>query len=271
MNYNARMTISESEHNRRIQEQFTKQAIPFTQLKGHLDSVDLLIKLSEASADDTVLDVACGPGLVACEFARNVRHVTGIDLTEKMIAEARIRQAAESLSNMDWRIGSATELPFKDDAFSIVISRYTFHHFTSPTSVLSEMIRVCKPNGRVLVADPVLPSEFVDAYNKMERLRDPSHTRALSIEEFDSILASSGLVEIQRSGYEVDMELERQLAASFPNKGDDQKLQAIFRADLSANRLGTKTRLVDGEIHFTYPISTYVGRKPAEQARAGNA
>lgn len=263
------MTTSETEHNKRIREQFTKQAIPFTQLKGHLDSVDLLKNLSEVTSDDTVLDVACGPGLVACEFARIARHVTGIDLTEKMIEAAHGRQAAESLSNMDWLVGSASALPFEDGAFSVVISRYTFHHFTSPLSVLTEMIRVCRPNGLVLIADPVLPSQFVDAYNEMERLRDPSHTRALSIEEFDSIMASSGLVDIQRSGYEVDMELEQQLAASFPNPGDDEKLRGIFREDLTSNRLGTKTRLVDEEIHFTYPISVYVGRKSAEQDGAG--
>ncbi|MFC5051249.1 class I SAM-dependent methyltransferase [Rubritalea spongiae] len=255
------MTPSESEHNIRIREQFTKQAIPFTLLKGHLDSVDLLITLSKVDSNDTVLDVACGPGIVACEFAKKAKKVTGIDLTEKMIEEAQLRQRSESLFNMDWQVGTATKLPFENDTFSVVISRYTFHHFTSPSSVLSEMIRVCKPNGRVLIADPVLPAQCVDAYNEMERLRDPSHTQALSDEEFDSMLASSGLVDIQRSGYEVEMELERQLAASFPNPGDDEKLRDIFRADLTGDQLGIKTRLLDGEIHFTYPISIYVGIK----------
>ena len=257
------MNTSEAEHNQRIQEQFTKQAIPFTQLKGHLNSVDLLIELSRTGAEDTVLDVACGPGMVACEFARIARHVTGIDLTEKMIEEAKTRQASESLSNLDWQVGSATELPFEDGTFSVVISRYTFHHFTNPGRVLSEMIRVCKPHGRVLVADPVLPAQFVEAFNEMERLRDPSHTKALSIEEFDSMVAGSGLVDIQRAGYEVEMELEQQLAASFPNPGDDEKLRHIFREDLTANRLGTQTRSIDGQIHYTYPISMYVGTKTA--------
>ncbi|MDQ8195512.1 class I SAM-dependent methyltransferase [Coraliomargarita sp. SDUM461004] len=264
------MTTSEAEHNKRIREQFTQQAIPFTQLKGHLDSVDLLINLSKVGSDDTVLDVACGPGLVACEFARFAKNVTGIDLTEKMIEEARRRQASEALSNMDWRIGSATELPFENDRFSVVISRYTFHHFTRPQSVLSEMIRVCRPNGWVLIADPVLPAHFVDAYNEMERLRDPSHTQALSVEEFDSMITSSGLVEIHRSGYEVNLELESQLAASFPNPGDEEKLRSIFREDLTVNRLGIKTRLVDGEIHFTYPISVYTGRKAAGLGSGSN-
>ena len=265
MCYDSHMTTSETEHHKRIQEQFTKQAVPFTQLKGHLDSLEILIELSKASTNDAVLDVGCGPGLVACEFARKARHVSGIDLTEKMIEEARRRQEAESLSNMDWRVGSAAELPYDDNSFSVVVTRYTFHHFIDPRVILSEMIRVCKPKGRVLIADPALPSQFVDAYNEMERLRDPSHTRALSIEDFDSMLVSSGLTDIQRSGYGVDMELEQQLAASFPNPGDEEKLREIFQTDLTENRLGTRTRLVDDKIYFTYPISIYVGIKSAEQ------
>ncbi|MGJ8655932.1 MAG: class I SAM-dependent methyltransferase [Akkermansiaceae bacterium] len=255
------MSRSEEEHNRRIQEQFTKQAIPFTELKGHLDSVGILMELTGTDLSDTVLDVACGPGLVACEFARKAKHVMGIDLTDKMIEEAGKRQSAEGLSNMDWQIGSAMELPFEDNSFSVVISRYTFHHFTDPSVVLAEMVRVCAPGGRVLVADPVLAVDFVDAYNEMERLRDPSHTQALSVERFDAMFGASGLRDIYRSGYGVSMELEQQLGASFPNPGDDEVLRGIFWEDLTKNRLGVDTRLVDGEIHFTYPISVYVGTK----------
>jgi ubiquinone/menaquinone biosynthesis C-methylase UbiE len=69
---------NQQEHNAEIVSQFTKQAIPFTQLPGHLDSIQMLINMSGVGGNDTVLDVACGPGIVACEFARVARHVTGI-------------------------------------------------------------------------------------------------------------------------------------------------------------------------------------------------
>jgi hypothetical protein len=55
----------------------------------------------------------------------------------------------------------------------------------------------------------------------MEKLRDPSHTQALSYEAWEQLLGRSGLKNIQRGSYKVEMELEKQLKASFPNPGDD--------------------------------------------------
>jgi hypothetical protein len=57
------------------------------------------------------------------------------------------------------------------------------------------------------------------------------------------------------------MELERQLTASFPKEGDDEKLRQIFKNDLTENNLGVESNLIGNEIHFSYPISVYVGRK----------
>ena len=72
-------------HQATIVEQFSRQAIPFAKVPGHLDAIGLLLEISAVSRDDLVLDVACGPGLVACEFARTARQVTGIDITPAMI------------------------------------------------------------------------------------------------------------------------------------------------------------------------------------------
>jgi 2-polyprenyl-3-methyl-5-hydroxy-6-metoxy-1,4-benzoquinol methylase len=76
-------------HIEKVVDQFTKQAIPFAELNIHLDSMELLVEMSEVNDKDEVLDVACGPGLVACEFARHGLHVTGIDITEAMIRPVR--------------------------------------------------------------------------------------------------------------------------------------------------------------------------------------
>src|SRR5437879_13189122 len=78
-------------HQDTIRDQFTKQAIPFSNAPGVRDeeALRLLVDFAGAGPDDTVLDVACGPGLVVCAFARVARHVTGIDLTPAMIERAR--------------------------------------------------------------------------------------------------------------------------------------------------------------------------------------
>ena len=57
----------------------------------------------------------------------------------------------KGLSNLTWKVGDILPLPFVDEPFSLVLSRYSFHHFLDPKAVLSEMIRVCRPGGRVMV------------------------------------------------------------------------------------------------------------------------
>jgi len=57
-------------HQATIIEQFSRQAISFTKIPGHYDAIRVLMELSGVDSDDTVLDVACSPGIVACEFYR---------------------------------------------------------------------------------------------------------------------------------------------------------------------------------------------------------
>jgi ubiquinone/menaquinone biosynthesis C-methylase UbiE len=75
------------EQRKLILDQFSRQAVPFSRLHARdvAEIHQLLIHTAGITADDAVLDVACGPGLVACEVAKVARHVTGIDLTPEMI------------------------------------------------------------------------------------------------------------------------------------------------------------------------------------------
>src|ERR1700678_1498283 len=77
-----------------ILDQFTRQAAPFSEVHRRHDAgiQRLLIDTADIGPEDEVLDVACGPGLVACEVAKLARHVTGVDLTPAMIEEAEARQ-----------------------------------------------------------------------------------------------------------------------------------------------------------------------------------
>jgi SAM-dependent methyltransferase len=235
--------------------------IPFTQVPGHLDAMELLVEITRVSGTDAVVDVACGPGLVACAFARHAFHVTGIDITPAMIDQARRRQEELALRNLAWVVGEADPLPFPDGAFSLVITRYSFHHFLEPRAALKEMIRVCRPGGRVLVADVAVPETKAAAYDRLEKVRDPSHVHALTEKEFEDLFGASGLVDCRRTGYGVDIELEAQLAASFPRPGDEAKLREMFMSDLGVNDLGIDIRRQGDAVVYTVPIAVYVGEK----------
>ncbi len=250
-------------HQEEIVDQFSRQAVPFARVPGHLDAMEVLVALAQPCREDSVLDVACGPGLVACEFARHSGRVTGIDITPAMIEQAEKCQQEQGLVNLSWRIGDVLPLPYGDDSFSLVITRYSFHHFLDPAAVLAEMIRVCRPGGRVLVADVALPPAKVAAYDRLERLRDPSHTHALTTGEFSDLFLGSGLAECRQSAYGVEIELEAQLRASFPHPGDKERLREMIVADIGVDSLGINPRRRGESVVYTVPVGVFVGRKGA--------
>jgi ubiquinone/menaquinone biosynthesis C-methylase UbiE len=131
--------MKKTEHDAAIVEQFSRQAVPFSQQPAHSREsfLNLMLEMSGVSREDHVLDVACGPGLVACAFAARARHVTGIDLTPAMIERAQQLQQERRLPNVTWQIGNVLPLPFPDASFSLVITRYTFHHFLDPQAVFT--------------------------------------------------------------------------------------------------------------------------------------
>ena len=96
-----------SSHRDRIVDQFTRQAVPFSTAPGIRDeaALQLLVEASGAGPDDTVLDVACGPGLVVSAFARVVRHATGIDVTPAMLERARAVAVEAGVTNVTLEAG----------------------------------------------------------------------------------------------------------------------------------------------------------------------
>ena len=253
-------TSRPSEHHDAILDQFTRQATPFATAPGIRDetALRLILEASGAGPDDTVLDVACGPGLGVAAFARVVRHATGIDITPAMLDRARAHGAQLGLTNVTWRQGDVLPLPWPDASFSIVTSRFAFHHFLDPLAVLREMRRVAAPGGRVVVVDSTPDTRCADAFNRMERLRDPSHVRSLPVDEHRELYATVDLPEPRVTSYRLEGEMEALIRRSFPNPGDDEKIRQIFRAALTDDALDIQPRLEAGQIRYGFPVSVLV-------------
>jgi len=251
--------MSDTTHDDLIRDQFTRQAVVFN-TAAPIAAEDALAKIVAAanpSSGDTVLDVACGGGLVARAFAPHVRHATGIDVTPAMLDTAHKAAAEQGLTNISWDQGDVTTLPYADGAFDIVATRFSFHHFIEPLAVLREMVRVCKPGGRIVVVDSC-PSEDkakAAAFNRLELLRDPSHTRALPLSEMKTLFAAAGLGEPRVSFSELRDVVSNLLARSYPNPGDDAKIVAMFKASADDDSLGIPVRLDGESIHYAYPVA----------------
>ena len=250
-------------HRDRILDQFTRQAVPFAQAQviRNQEALDRIVRMAEAGPEDTSLDVACGPGLLACAFARVVRHAVGIDLTPAMLEQARKTQAEQGLKNVTWHQGDVTALPFPDAHFSIVSSRYTFHHLEQPLAALKEMQRVCKPGGRVVVADMSPVPEKADALNAEERLRDPSHVRAMPRAELEELFTKAGLPAPRVETYRLGGELEDLLSRSFPNEGDADRIRKVFADSIATDALDLATRRENGKIYYAFPVAVLAAKK----------
>lgn len=98
-----------------------------------------------------VLDIATGTGFTARLVARRGARVTGVDIAEGLLDAARSKAMAEGLQ-INWRLGDAERLPFEDNSFDGAISTFGIMFATDQEAALSELVRVVRPGGQIVVA-----------------------------------------------------------------------------------------------------------------------
>ena len=142
------------------------------------------------SPTDVVLDVAGGAGHVGRHLAARAAFAVVVDLTREML-QAGVKAGRHNAVFVE---GDATALPFADEQFDVVVCRFAFHHIDEPARAAGEMARVARRGGTVAVIDMVsLPGAEGARHNELERLRDPSHTRALEEDELLATLDAAGV------------------------------------------------------------------------------
>jgi ubiquinone/menaquinone biosynthesis C-methylase UbiE len=255
-----------SEHNAKIVDQHTLQASSYARLTQNMaQDRPKRHEMIGTRPDDVLLDIACGPGSLTLELAPHIAQATGLDITPAMLDQARAAQADKGITNIEWVSGEAEHLPFPDGAFSLVTCSAAFHHFAQPAAVLAEMRRVCRPGGRVVVSDVTPDAEKADAYDRMEKMRDPSHGHAHPVTELAAIGAGLGMKEPRvLTSLTGPMPYVAVLATSFPEQHSRQELLDLMREDArgAEDRLGFKAQLEDDEVMVTYPMSIVVWPVP---------
>ncbi len=190
-------------HKETVQKQFTKTAEAFSTFAVR-DTPEILaekVEFAKPLATDLVLDVACGPGAFALGVAPRVTFVYGVDLTIEMLRRSRAFEAEKQISNAVFACSDAEQLPFPDGTFDLVSCQCSFHHLPKPALVLREIIRVAKPEGRLVLMDPLAPESDpkYELYNRIEKLRDPSHALTLRLTDYLRMFDEEGLELLRQS------------------------------------------------------------------------
>ena len=183
--------MSPSEHDETVRQSFRRQTglfegddSPFARRPR-----SPLAWLEPLDAAMVVLDVACGAAHVSEQVAPAVRQVVGVDPTPELLALGADRLRAAGVTNVLLQEGAATGLPFVDESFDLVFCRTALHHFGEPERAVSEMARVCRRGGRVVVSDVVVPDPALrSTYDTVHRALDPSHVGAFTADEITGLL-----------------------------------------------------------------------------------
>ncbi len=142
---------------------------------------------------ERVLDVGTGAGALALAIAPLVREVVAVDIVPELLADAH-RRAGDG-THVSFVEGDAKELDLDSESFDLVACTRTLHHVDAPELVVSELARVTRGGGRVLVVDQIAPADAERAreLNRFERARDASHSRALSDTDLRRLFAANRL------------------------------------------------------------------------------
>jgi len=238
-----------------IRQEFKKQASLYA---PHPKAIDFVMSEVGAVSGDA-LDVASGTGVFARALAASCAKVVAFDATKEMLARAERTAVDLGIHNIEYQLGDASQLPFEDQSFNIVTSRLAIHHFANPGAIVSEMMRVCKKGGRVILADIIADDDLEQhaETDRLEILRDPSHTACVTLKGLHDLLELTGRVQVQSHSGNVYM---HPLNATFwmdntetPQAARDE-IDRCFQAELAGGKKTGMQPFLDekGELTFLH-------------------
>ncbi len=249
--------LTRSEQTELVRREFARQAGTFEDARvngAFTMHLQRLVDFIGAGPEAVCLDSACGTGIVARALAPRVGHVTALDTTPEMLAEGKAQADREGVSNLVFQQGDAAGLPFLDASFDIVVSRFSLHHVASPELVAAELVRVCRPGGRVVVADMVARPDLPGDPDRLERLRDPSHGTLLTIEHITGLLTAAGAdAATGRSDvFDVRRPLRPWLEQALTPAKECDAIERELHEELDGGpATGLRPQLADGRLWFT--------------------
>ena len=216
-------------HNDIVRQSFKKQAEKF--VAYHMSKVeytDYLIQKIAATGEEHALEVAAGTCICGRALAPYVKDITCLDMTEEMLAQGRL----------------------------------SFHHFDNPEKPFEEMKRVLKKGGKMVVWDMEAAEEPLrEIDDKIENMRDPSHTRILSREEFEEMFKKDFALQCEETTL-VPVNLKSWMELTDTSEDVQEEITNLMKAELEGGRkTGFSPYNKDSQIMFDHRWLLLIGVK----------
>lgn len=265
------MLGSDPEERQRLQRQADELRALSSELLDH----------TRLGAGDSAIDLGCGPRGVLDLLAARVGpagRVVGLDFNESSVALAQAYAHEHSLSNVQVIKGDAANTGFPDSSFDVVHARTLLINVPDPAAVLTEMVRLTRPDGAVAAMEPDIPLTVcyprLEAWDRMSLLFGQSYARDGADEaigrRLSELFRNAGLVDIGTEAHmtvfppghsrrTVRADLFRTLRGKIVSRGmaDAAELDEIDRA--------VRAHLADPHTLIAHTAFTAWGRKPAAQ------
>jgi ubiquinone/menaquinone biosynthesis C-methylase UbiE len=261
-------------HHDKIRERFTETADVFarTVRRTRVEEAEELAERATAglaNADKLLaIDLACGPGTYTRPLAARVRRAIGADLTPAMVKKAQAEAARDGITNIEFVCADIYALPFADGAAGIVSCGYAFHHMTDPPRALAEMVRVLQPGGRVAITD-IIVREGCDGtfQNRVERVRDPSHTNTQTVANFRGLVLNLGLRVVSENLHDNWHDFDVWMGNAGKPPGDPVYVQtrAMMESCIDNDKSGFQPRRSDkvaSGLEFMHTVLLLIAEKP---------
>lgn len=188
--------------------------------------LDLLVEWCEPGEGVQALDVATGGGHVARRLREAGAEVVSVDPAPGMQPTV---------------VAPAEQLPFADGTFDVVACRIAPHHFTDVRAAVREMARVSR--GRVVVEDNVFMGDDVE---QAEKLRDATHVRCYSEDEWRGFFVDAGLHVVDERTFERRVEVEPWLARVETPEDDAARVRELLAEHLEDGRVTLRSIVLKG-------------------------
>ena len=246
-----------------VKKSFSTQAEKFaTYHMSKAEYTDYLIGRVNAKGDEKALEVAAGTCICGRALAPHVKEIVCLDLTDAMLKQGKKLAAQDNIQNITFVTGNAESLPFENESFDLVITRLSLHHFTDPEIPFNEMHRVLKKGGKLVIWDMVATTEELREINdRIETMRDSSHTRILSKAEFEKLFENHFDLQTEETTY-VPVNLQSWMDLTDTPKNIQEDIVRRMTEDLNGgDKTGFYPYIKEGKICFDHRWLLLIGTK----------